>query len=250
MNLAFLDVKNISRELLNNNNKKLKIIDNINFSVEKGEFLSIIGPSGCGKTTLLRLISGLDRPEEGQVTVAGERIVKPDVSRGYVFQNGGLYPWETIEKNISLGLEAVQGRNFDRNLVKHFIEIMGLQNFENAYPSQVSGGMAQRAALARSLILQPQLLLLDEPMGALDAFTRADVQNIVFKLWRDTKTTMILVTHDIDEAIYLSQKILVMTPHPGQVKEVVKNDLPFPRKRDSTNFLKQRRKLQEILSFE
>ncbi|WP_034993658.1 ABC transporter ATP-binding protein [Liquorilactobacillus vini] len=248
--MAFLEIKNVSRELVDNDNKKLKIINNVNFSVEKGEFLSIIGPSGCGKTTLLRLISGLSQPEEGEIKLFGKKITGPSVSKGYVFQHGSLYPWETIEQNISAGLEATQGKGFDKSLVKHFIEIMGLQGFENSYPNQVSGGMAQRAALARSLILKPNLLLLDEPMGALDAFTRADVQNIVYRLWKDTETTMILVTHDIDEAIYLGQRILVMTPHPGEVKEIVDNKLSFPRERNSKEFLEQRRKLQEILSFE
>lgn len=248
-NLAFLEVKNVSREVFSNSGKYLKIIDDIDFSVADGEFLSLIGPSGCGKTTLLRVISGLDNPEKGEVTLKGERVGKPSVSRGYVFQHGSLYPWETIRQNISSGLQAVQGKNFDQKLVDHFIEIMGLQGFEDAYPNQVSGGMAQRAALARSLVLNPQLLLLDEPMGALDAFTRIDVQDIIYKIWQEKKTTMILVTHDIDEAIYLSQRILVMTPNPGRVKEIVKNDLPFPRKRDSSEFLNIRKKLQQILNF-
>lgn len=247
--LTFLKLQNVSREVFDNNDKNLKIIDNINFAIERGEFLSIIGPSGCGKTTLLRLIAGLDFPERGQVIISDKKITRPSVSRGYVFQHGSLYPWETIIQNISSGLEAVQGKHFNKELVNHFIEIMGLRGFEDAYPSQVSGGMAQRAALARSLILKPELLLLDEPMGALDAFTRIDVQNIIFRLWVETKTTMILVTHDIDEAVYLSQKILVMTPHPGKIKKIVDNKLSFPRKRDSTVFLEQRKKLQKILSF-
>ncbi|WP_137596804.1 ABC transporter ATP-binding protein [Paucilactobacillus kaifaensis] len=247
--MDLLEVKDVKRQLLDNDGQKIDILENINFSVEPGEFVSIIGPSGCGKTTLLRLISGLDKPEQGSVSVNGEVVKKPDVSRGYVFQHASLYPWETIEGNISSGLKAVYGRNYDHELVNHYIDLMGLQGFEKSFPHQVSGGMAQRAALARSIIMNPEVLLLDEPMGALDAFTRADVQNVIYRVWQKTKTAMILVTHDIDEAVYLSQKIIVMTPRPGKIKDVVINDLPFPRQRDSDAFLKMRQNLQEKLKF-
>lgn len=244
-----LAVENVDRILEDNNGQKINVLEDINLNVGSGEFISIIGPSGCGKTTLLRLISGLDTPEKGKVEVDGNLIDQPDVSRGYVFQHGSLFPWETIKDNISSGLKATKGRNYDKKLVDNYIELMGLQGFENAYPHQVSGGMAQRAALARSIVLNPELLLLDEPMGALDAFTRADVQDVIQRVWRKTKTTMILVTHDIDEAIYLGTRIVVMTPRPGKIKEIVDNPLEFPRKRTSDEFLQFRREIQDKLNF-
>lgn len=244
-----LTVQNVNRVLHDNAGQRINVLEDINFNVNSGEFISIIGPSGCGKTTLLRLISGLDQPEEGQLTVDGKPITHPDVSRGYVFQHGSLFPWETIKENISSGLKAVYGRHYDKKLVDHYIDLMGLKGFESAYPHQVSGGMAQRAALARSIVLRPELLLLDEPMGALDAFTRADVQNVIQRVWKQTKTTMILVTHDIDEAIYLGTRIIVMTPRPGRIKEIVTNPLTFPRGRTSDDFLKFRRTIQDKLNF-
>lgn len=244
-----LAVENVDRVLDDNNGQKINVLEDINLNVGSGEFISIIGPSGCGKTTLLRLISGLDTPEKGRVEVDGNVIDQPDVSRGYVFQHGSLFPWETIKDNISSGLKATNGRNYDKKLVDHYIELMGLKGFENAYPHQVSGGMAQRAALARSIVLNPELLLLDEPMGALDAFTRADVQDVIQRVWKQTKTTMILVTHDIDEAIYLGTRIVVMTPRPGRIKEIVDNPLEFPRKRTSDEFLQFRREIQDKLNF-
>lgn len=247
--MGVLEVDHVNRGLQDNNGQEINVLDDINFTVNPGEFVAIIGPSGCGKTTLLRLISGLDQPEDGQVTIDGDRITKPDYSRGYVFQHGSLFPWETIEENISVGLKVTKGHNYDKELVKHYIDLMGLTGFENSYPHQVSGGMAQRAALARSIIMKPEILLLDEPMGALDAFTRADIQNVIYRVWEQTHTTMILVTHDIDEAVYLSNRIVVMTPRPGRIKEIVENPLPHPRSRVSEEFAAFRHEIQEKLNF-
>ncbi|KRK98984.1 aliphatic sulfonates import atp-binding proteins sub [Secundilactobacillus odoratitofui DSM 19909 = JCM 15043] len=247
--MSLLEVKAVNRILTDNNGQRVPVLNNINFDVEPGEFVSLIGPSGCGKTTLLRLISGLDQPESGTVKVNDKLVTKPDVSRGYVFQHGSLFPWFSIRDNISAGLRVTQGRHFDQALVDQYIDLMGLKGFESAFPHQVSGGMAQRAALARSIIMHPELLLLDEPMGALDAFTRADIQNVIYRVWQQTKTTMILVTHDIDEAVYLSNRIIVMTPRPGQIKEIVTNPLPYPRQRTSDEFLKFRQQIQDKLNF-
>lgn len=244
-----LEIKDVNRVLHDNRGQRINVLKDINLNVGSGEFISIIGPSGCGKTTLLRLISGLDTPEEGEVTVDDKLITEPSASRGYVFQHGSLFPWETIKDNISSGLKAIHGRDYDQELVDQYIELMGLKGFESAYPHQVSGGMAQRAALARSIVLKPELLLLDEPMGALDAFTRADVQDVIQRVWKQTKTTMILVTHDIDEAIYLGTRIVVMTPRPGKIKEIVTNPLDFPRNRTSDEFLEFRREIQDKLNF-
>ncbi|MCH4129565.1 MAG: ABC transporter ATP-binding protein [Lactiplantibacillus sp.] len=247
--MGLLTVQHVNQRLADNTGRSIDVLDDIDFTVDPGEFIAIIGPSGCGKTTLLRLISGLDQPASGQLKIDDQLIMRPDYSRGYVFQHGSLFPWATIKENISVGLKVTRGRHFDHQLVTHYIDLMGLTGFENAYPHQVSGGMAQRAALARSIIMNPELLLLDEPMGALDAFTRADIQNVIERVWQQTKTTMILVTHDIDEAVYLSDRIIVMTPRPGRIKEIVTNPLPHPRSRVSADFAAFRHQIQDKLNF-
>ncbi|MCT0195971.1 ABC transporter ATP-binding protein [Lactiplantibacillus plantarum] len=247
--MGLLAVQHVNQRLQDNDGHQIDVLDDIDFTVNPGEFVAIIGPSGCGKTTLLRLISGLDHPASGQLTIDNQQIKRPDNSRGYVFQHGSLFPWSTIKENISVGLKVTRGRHYDHQLVDHYIELIGLKGFENAYPHQVSGGMAQRAALARSIIMNPQLLLLDEPMGALDAFTRADIQNVIEQVWQQTQTTMILVTHDIDEAVYLSDRIIVMTPRPGRIKEIVTNPLPHPRSRLSVDFTEFRHRIQDKLNF-
>lgn len=162
--MGLLTVQHVNQRLVDNTGRSIDVLDDIDFTVDPGEFIAIIGPSGCGKTTLLRLISGLDRPASGQLKIDDQLITRPDYSRGYVFQHGSLFPWATIKENISVGLKVTRGRHFDHQLVTHYIDLMGLTGFENAYPHQVSGGMAQRAALARSIIMNPELLLLDEPM--------------------------------------------------------------------------------------
>lgn len=243
-----MTINHINQKLPDNDGNLINILDDINFSVKKGEFVSVIGPSGCGKTTLLRMISGLAKPYSGTITMDGKTVTKPDISRGYVFQHDSLFPWETVQNNIASGLK-VNHRDKDLPLVKKYIKLMGLDGFEDAFPNQISGGMAQRAALARSLILRPEILLLDEPMGALDAFTRADIQKLIYQVWQQTKTSMVLITHDINEAVYLSQKIVIMTPRPGRVKKIIENPLPFPRNRESKEFVDFSQEVQSILNF-
>lgn len=228
-------------------NTSVEDLSDINLSIRKGEFLSIIGPSGCGKTTLLRLIAGLDTPEAGKITLEGEAITAPDPQRGYVFQQGSLFPWLTVEKNIAAGLKARGVYKENKEEVARFIELIGLQGFEKAYPHQISGGMAQRVAIARALINRPVALLLDEPMGALDAFTRADLQDKLLELWQKDGTTMILVTHDVDEAIYLSDRIVIMTPRPGKISEIMDVRLPRPRDRAAEEFMALRSIILEKL---
>jgi len=223
----------------------VEVLHDINLSVRRGEFLSIIGPSGCGKTTLLRLIAGLEKPETGTLTINGEQIRKPDPQRGYVFQHGGLFQWLTVEKNIATGLKARHVYKENKNRVMHYIDLIGLKGFEKSYPHQISGGMAQRVAIARALINNPEVLLLDEPMGALDSFTRTDIQDKLLQLHKENDTTMILVTHDVDEAIYLSDRIAVMTPRPGRISEIMEIKLPHPRHRGGTEFLSIRRDILE-----
>lgn len=242
-----IEIQSVSRTYIDSSRNTVEALKDIRLSVRKGEFLSIIGPSGCGKTTLLRLLVGLDRPQAGRITLEGEEITEPDPRRGYVFQQGSLFPWLTVEKNIASGLKARGVYRENKGDVGRFIELIGLQGFEKSYPHQISGGMAQRVAIARALINKPAALLLDEPMGALDAFTRADLQDKLLEMWGTDRTTMILVTHDVDEAVYLSDRIVVMTPRPGKISEIIDVELPRPRDRAAEDFTALRGAILEKL---
>lgn len=221
----------------------VEALKDINLEVRRGEFLSIIGSSGCGKTTLLRLIGGLDQPQAGEVLLKDTPITGPDPQRGYVFQQGSLFPWLTVEQNIAAGLKARHVYREQKAKVADYIHLIGLDGFEKAFPHQISGGMAQRVAIARALINDPEVLLMDEPMGALDSFTRADLQNKLLEIRAENDATMILVTHDVDEAIYLSDRIVIMTPRPGKISEVMEVKLPHPRDRGGVEFTNLRREI-------
>ena len=224
-------------------------LDGISFSIAAGELVSLVGPSGCGKSTLLRLVAGLDFPDTGELLVGEERIVGPSAERGLVFQDPNLFPWLTVRRNIEVGLVARGVLREKRTEVDEFMRLVGLEAFANAYPHHLSGGMAQRVALARALINHPKVLLLDEPLGALDAFTRMRMQDEVLRLWENRRTTMLLVTHDIDEAIYMSDRILIMTPAPGRIDREIHFDLARPRDRTSDSFLRFRSEILEHLHF-
>ena len=243
-NEVILEIKGINRTYKDEENI-VNALSDINFSVRKGEFISIIGSSGCGKTTLLRLIAGLDKPQSGELLLNGNRITEPSPDRGYVFQQGSLFQWLTVEQNIASGLKARHVYQKNKDKVAEFISLIGLEGFEKAYPHQISGGMAQRVAIARSLINDPEVLLLDEPMGALDSFTRADIQDKLLEIRKTQDATMILVTHDVDEAIYLSDRIVIMTPRPGKISEIIDVDLPHPRHRGGTRFFDIRNRILE-----
>ncbi|GIO13491.1 ABC transporter ATP-binding protein [Cohnella xylanilytica] len=222
-------------------------LGNVNLDIEPGEFISLIGPSGCGKSTLLRLVTGLDRPSSGEIRLDGEVVRDSHYSRGLVFQDPTLFPWKTIWGNVATGLEARGVLKERKGEVDKFLELVGLKGFERAYPHQLSGGMAQRAALARALVNHPKVLLLDEPLGALDAFTRMNLQDEILRIWQERRTTMIFVTHDIDEAVYLSDRVVIMTPRPAKIKEIVKIDLPRPRARNGGTFFEYRSRILESL---
>jgi ABC-type nitrate/sulfonate/bicarbonate transport system ATPase subunit len=224
-------------------------LSNISLAVEAGELISLIGPSGCGKSTLLRLVAGLDSADSGELLIGSEPITEPSAERGLVFQDPNLFPWLTVRRNIQAGLVARGALHEKRGEVDEFIQLVGLETFANAYPHHLSGGMAQRAALARALINHPKVLLLDEPLGALDAFTRMRMQDEVLRLWQARRTTMLLVTHDIDEAIYMSDRILIMTPRPGRIERTISVDLDRPRQRSSQEFLRLRSDILEYLHF-
>ncbi len=224
-------------------------LDEVSLSVAAGELISLIGPSGCGKSTLLRLLAGLDFPDSGELWIGNEPITAPSAERGLVFQDPNLFPWLTVRRNIQAGLIARGVFKEKSHEVDEFMQLVGLEAFANAFPHHLSGGMAQRVALARALINHPKVLLLDEPLGALDAFTRMKMQDEVLRLWQARRTTMLLVTHDIDEAIYMSDHIVIMTPRPGRIERTITVTLDRPRQRNSPEFLRLRSEILEQLHF-
>ena len=244
--LAILDVAKAFR---GTDGLGLPVLDGFSLKIAAGELVSLIGPSGCGKSTLLRLIAGLDRPDRGELQVGDEPIAGPGAERGLVFQDPNLFPWLTVRGNIRSGLVARGVARGSRGEVEEFLRLVGLDGFADSYPHQLSGGMAQRAALARALINRPGVLLLDEPLGALDQFTRMRMQDEVLRLWRGRGTTMVLVTHDIDEAIYMSDRIVVMSPRPGRIERIIDVGLDRPRHRNEARFLELRAEILEELHF-
>lgn len=224
---------------------ELEVLRDINLDVKEGEFISVVGTSGCGKSTLMKLVVGLEKTTEGDVVIKDRIVKKPSVEVGMIFQESRLYPWRTVEKNVEFGARKNLSKIEKKKLAHKYIELVGLSGFENAYPHQLSGGMQQRASIARGLIGNPKLLLLDEPFGALDFFTRISLQNEVLKIWEQEKRTMVLVTHDIDEAIYLSDRIVILSSRPGIIKEIIKVNLPRPRDRSTEEFLRIRKRILE-----
>ncbi len=222
-------------------------VDRISLSVAAGEMVSLIGQSGCGKSTVLRMIAGLDQPTAGEVRVGNEVITHPSADRGLMFQNHNLFPWLTVRRNIQSGLVARGILRQRRAEVDDIMRLVGLEAFANVYPHQLSGGMAQRVALARALINHPRVLLLDEPLGALDQLTRMQMQDEILALWQVRGTTMVLVTHYIDEAIYMSDRVVIMTPRPGRIERVLDVPLSRPRERNSPEFQKLRGEIIEAL---
>ncbi len=241
--------RNVSKQFTAADGSALPALHAASLEVGAGQFISLIGPSGCGKSTLLRLIAGLDSPSAGELFVGAEKITGPSASRGLVFQDPNLFPWLTVRRNVESGLVARGVLKEKKPEVDEFIRLVGLEEFKDSYPHHLSGGMAQRAALARAMINHPEILLLDEPLGALDAFTRMRMQDEVLRLWQARRTTMLLVTHDIDEAIYMSDSIVLMSARPGRIERVIPVDLERPRDRSSAGFLQLRSSILELLHF-
>jgi len=219
----------------------VQALHHINLHIKEGEFVTVIGPSGCGKSTLLKIIAGLDTKYSGSVRLGGVPVTGPGIDKGFIFQEPRLFPWLTVERNIAADLSLKHPEI--RSKVNELIALVRLQGFEKAFPRELSGGMAQRVAIARALLRNPKVLLLDEPFGALDAFTRAHMQEVLIDIWQRNRTTMIFVTHDIDEAVYLANRIVVLKPRPGSIRSIVPVDLPFPRKKASVSFQELRLKV-------
>ena len=221
------------------NENAVTAIKNVSLDIYSGEIVVIIGPSGCGKTTLLRLIAGLDKDYEGNIlNHNGERIEEPGLDRGVIFQDHRLLPWLTVEENVLLGLKGSKEELAQK--ADNYLTKVQLQNFKKAYPRQLSGGMAHRVAIARTLIRQPDILLLDEPFGALDALTKMSLQEEIERIWRAEHSTMVMITHDIEEAVYLADRIIVMTQRPAEIDQVYHINLPRPRDRKSEEFIRYR----------
>lgn len=226
-----LDVRGISKSYIVNG-EPIAVLKDVSLDVAPGEFVALLGPSGCGKSTLLRLIAGLDREYDGKIAQDGVDVTGTSLERGIVFQEPRLFPWATVRQNIALGLKnAPISEAAKREAVSAHISLVGLDGFAEAYPHQLSGGMAQRAAIARGLVNRPQLLLLDEPFGALDALTRARLQIELQRIWAHEKITMILVTHDVDEAVFLGDRVVVLAPRPGRISRIFDIAASRPRER-------------------
>ncbi len=240
-NEKYLEVSDVSKTF-QSDGKTLEVLQNINLSIGKGEILCIVGASGCGKSTLLRAIAGIDPDHTGQVNIDGQTILRPDKNTGMVFQEHRLFPWMTVEKNVEYALNGLS-KEEKKERVNKYLKLVGLEQFHDALPKQLSGGMAQRAGIARALVNEPPVLLLDEPFGALDTFTKITMQNELKRIQRESHTTMVMVTHDIDEAVYLADHIAVFSSRPGKVKDFFRVELREPRDRNDVDFLKVRKKV-------
>jgi sulfonate transport system ATP-binding protein len=246
-NQGHLQIDRVSKQF-RVNGAALRVLDSVDLSVAPGEFLTIVGASGCGKSTLLRLIAGLDTEFHGQVVLDGRRVTAPSLERGLVFQEPRLFPWLTVAQNVALGLlNAGLSKAAKNHAVAEHIALVGLTGFQDAYPHQLSGGMAQRAAIARGLVNRPGVLLLDEPFGALDALTRARLQDELQRIWAAEGITMLLVTHDVEEAVYLGDRVVVMAPRPGRIAASFDVPQARPRDRSSTALARVRDRIMAAL---
>lgn len=240
-----LVLENVSKSFSRKEREVTFALSPVNLTVEEGEFISIVGPSGCGKSTLLRLVAGLLTPTSGKLSLDGEEIMGTDAKRGMAFQKPTLFPWLTVEENIAFG-PKVRKEN-KKEEIERMLALTHLSDFRSAYPHELSGGMAQRVALVRTMINEPEVFLLDEPLGALDAFTRMKMQDELLLLWKEKKNMMLMVTHDVDEAIYMGTRVLVMAKAGGSVLQDIPIDLPYKRKRLDPKFLSYREEIMRLL---
>ena len=206
----------------------IRVLDDINLAVSEGEFVCLLGPSGCGKSTLLNIVGGFLQPTEGHVAIDGELVSGPDPRRIFVFQERGVFPWLTVEENIGFGLFR-QSENEKRERIAHYVQMVGLRGFEQSYPRELSGGMKQRLEVARALAVDPDVLYLDEPFGALDSITRLQMRRELLRIWQAEKKTILFVTHDIEESVQLADRVVVLSARPGKIRRVVDIDIPHPR---------------------
>jgi sulfonate transport system ATP-binding protein len=244
---ASISVRGLDKDFALDSGRRVAALSGIDLEVESGEIVTIVGASGSGKSTLLRIIAGLASADRGAVRVGSERVRGPGLDRGLVFQESRLFPWMTVAANVAFGI-ADRPRAERERTVTELVELVGLTGFETAYPHQLSGGMAQRAAIARALAPRPRVLLLDEPFGALDALTKFRMQDELLRIWHAERTTLVLVTHDVEEAVYLGERVVVLSARPGRVQRVFDVELSRPRERSNHAFAELRRRVLEELS--
>jgi ABC-type nitrate/sulfonate/bicarbonate transport system ATPase subunit len=225
---------------------ELKVLDRVDLHIDKGEFVCLLGPSGCGKSTLLNIVGGFDQPTSGRVEIDGQPVHGPDPRRVFVFQEYGIFPWASVWDNIALGLRA-HTHDEQHRIIAHYIELVGLQGFEKTYPAELSGGMKQRVAVARALAVSPDVIFMDEPLGALDSLTRLQMRGELLRIWQQEKMTILFVTHDVDEALQLADRIVVMCPRPGRITEIVPVNVPHPRDVGSAEYGRLKNRLYGLL---
>lgn len=243
-----LVIENIDKTFMNNR-REHKVLENINLSVDQGEFISLLGPSGCGKTTLLTIIGGFQKSDRGSVLLDGKNVEKPGIDRAFIFQNYALFPWKTIKENVLFPMKQQKVPKEEREKrLESLLEMCGLKGKENMYPHQLSGGMKQRVAIIRALACDPEVLLMDEPLGAVDFKMRQNLQEELENIWTKNKITAVMVTHDVDEAVYMSDRVIVMSRNKGQILEDLKIDLQRPRNREDSDYENYKIKLTKILS--
>lgn len=244
-----LSIEHVSKTFTSETGEEVTALGDISLDVTDGEFVCILGPSGCGKTTLLRIIAGLDSPTGGRASVNGKEIVGPTPEMAMIFQEYSLYPWRTVLDNIAFGLEVRGVEKEERYArARKYLALVGLEDFEHSHPYELSGGMRQRVAVARALCVEPQVLLMDEPFGALDAQTRNSMQQELLEIWEKTGKTVIFVTHSVDEAVYLSDRVVVLSPRPSRVQEIVQITVPRPRDRTNVEFAQVRRHVLSLIN--
>jgi len=244
---VLVEIKDV-RKIFKYDGGVLEVLSDVNLQIERGEFICLIGPSGCGKSTLLNILGGFEKPDSGTVKINGRVVEQPVPRYITIFQNLNLLPWRNVLKNVELGLRVQKLQKTERRkIARKHIELAGLSGFERYYPHQLSGGMRQRAAIACALAVDPEIIFMDEPFGALDALSRLDMQNEILRIQKLKRKTIVFVTHDIEEAVFLANRVVVMTPKPCKIKSVISVPLPYPRERTSARFIKIRDSLFETL---
>ena len=244
-----IEVKNINKSFISQKNEQLSVLKDINLTIDDGELVCLLGPSGCGKTTLLRLIAGLDQPTSGEIIANGEKVVEPSGDRAVIFQQYSLFPWLTVLQNVTFGLEMTNKGSKEENIetAERYLTRVGLIDFKDSYPHELSGGMKQRVAIIRSLLNHSPILLMDEPFSALDMQNRHKLQGQLIGVWKRFENTIVFVTHDVDEAVYLADKIVIMDKNPGRINKIIEVDIERPRKRDSKEFIALQESIVENL---
>ena len=243
-----IDVSNVTISFEEENQTHV-ILDDVSLNIEKGDFICLLGPSGCGKSTLLNAMAGFLKPTSGEIKIENQIVQKPSMKYVTIFQNYGLLPWRTVQKNVELGLETQKySKEKKAQIASHYLKMVGLEHAAKKRPAQLSGGMQQRVAIARALAVEPDILFMDEPFGALDAITRMKLQTDILEIAQDTKKTVVFVTHDIEEAVFLADRIVIMSANPGRIKALLTVQLPKHRDRTSNDFLMIRDKVYEIFN--